>query len=121
MVELRRVLPVVDTGADRVQAQVEQISQLSNRRSELEDELTKARQHLEMITEELERLPQDAGGEPAAELRQNVAALVEVVRLLVEAQRARRRQSAHTSSGRIRNNSTAGIAPPANAITFTLY
>lgn len=61
---------MLNTGAERVQAQVERISQLAKRRTELDDELTRARQHLEMITEELNRLPNDAGGEPAAEMRQ---------------------------------------------------
>jgi chromosome segregation protein len=61
---------ILNTGAERVQGQVELISQLAGRRAELEEELTRARQHLEMIAEELGRLPKDAGGEPATEMRQ---------------------------------------------------
>jgi len=66
---LTNATELVDTGADRVQAQVDQIAKLSARRSELDEELTRARGHLEMISQELERLPKDAGGEPASELR----------------------------------------------------
>lgn len=60
---------LVTTGADRVQSQMERITELAGRRSELQEELTRAQQHLELISEELGRLPSEAGGEPAADLR----------------------------------------------------
>ncbi len=67
---LRQADQVLHTGADRVQAQMERLTELSNRRGELTEEQTRARQHLELICEELGRLPQEAGGLPATEMRQ---------------------------------------------------
>lgn len=58
------------TGADRVQSQMDRLSELSARRVELGEEQARARQHLEIMAEELARLPQEAGGAPAFELRQ---------------------------------------------------
>lgn len=66
---LRQADQVLHTGADRVSAQMERLSELSNRRTELTEEQTRARQHLEVLCQELARLPQEAGGQPAAELR----------------------------------------------------
>jgi chromosome segregation protein len=60
----------LNTGADRVQGQMERLSELANRRAEVVEEQARARQHLEVMVEELARLPQEAGGGPAAELRQ---------------------------------------------------
>lgn len=67
---LRQADQVLNTGADRVQGQMERLSELANRRTEIVEEQARARQHLEVMVEELARLPQEAGGGPAAELRQ---------------------------------------------------
>ena len=61
---------MLHTGADRVQSQMDRLGELSSRRTELGEEQTRARQHLEIMAEELARLPQEAGGTPAQELRQ---------------------------------------------------
>lgn len=74
----------VDTGAGRVEAQMERITELSNRRNGLNEELTRARQHLELIAEELGRLPKEAGGEPAADLRNRKESAVKRRTLLGE-------------------------------------
>jgi chromosome segregation protein len=75
---------LLNTGADRVQGQVDRIAKLAGRRTELDEELTRARQHLEMITEELGRLPKDAGGEPATEMRQKRDSFLKRRQLLKE-------------------------------------
>lgn len=86
---------LVNTGADRVQTQMERINELSGRRNELSGELSRARQHLELISEELGRLPQEAGGEPAAELRQQKESYLKRQRLLQdEASRDQAEESA---------------------------
>lgn len=81
---LKQADQVLLTGADRVQNQMERLNELSGRRVELTEEQTRARQHLELICEELARLPQEAGGEPAAELRQRRDSLIKRQQLLRE-------------------------------------
>jgi chromosome segregation protein len=66
---LRQADRVLNTGADRVESQMGRLSELAVRRAELNEEQARARQHLEILSEELARLPQEAGGTPAAELR----------------------------------------------------
>jgi chromosome segregation protein len=61
---------ILHTGADRVQSQMGRLSELADRRQELQQEQARARQHLELLCEELARLPAEAGGSPAADLRQ---------------------------------------------------
>jgi chromosome segregation protein len=66
---LRQADRVLHTGADRVQGQMERLSELAARRAEQQEEQARARQHLEIMVEELARLPQEAGGAPANDLR----------------------------------------------------
>jgi chromosome segregation protein len=81
---LRNADLVLHTGADRVKSQMDRLSELAGRRAELADEQAKARQHLEILSEELARLPQEAGGTPAAELRQRRDSLHKRQQLLRE-------------------------------------
>ncbi len=57
------------TGADRVDAQLAHLGSLSERRTELNSELDRARAHLQVMLEELVRLPEEAGGPEAVELK----------------------------------------------------
>ena len=89
---------MVDTGAGRVEAQMKRITELSNRRGALNKDLLKARQHLELITEELGRLPKEAGGQPAHELRhQKESALKRRQLLLGESSRDEAEDSADSA------------------------
>lgn len=82
--QLQNAGNLLDTGADRVQSQMDRLGELSKRRDELNSELSKARGHLEMISEELGRLPSEAGGEPAADLRRQKDSLLKRRQLLHE-------------------------------------
>ncbi len=57
------------TGSDRVDGQMGRLTELSNRRQELSKELDRAKAHLQVMHEELARLPEEAGGEEAKTLR----------------------------------------------------
>lgn len=74
----------VDTGAGRVESQMKLLGQLSSRRSELNTELERSRQHLQMVAEELGRLPSEAGGEEASELRNRKDSFLKRKQLLTE-------------------------------------
>ncbi len=81
---LKNADQILHTGADRVEGQMGRLNELSGRRIELTEEQTRARQHLEILSEELARLPQEAGGLPAAEMRQRRDSLLKRAQLLKE-------------------------------------
>lgn len=81
---LKNADTVLNTGADRVENQMERLGELSTRRNELTQELNRAKQHLQVMLGELERLPKEAGGEPAAELRHRKDSLHKRQQLLKE-------------------------------------
>lgn len=72
------------TGADRVQGQIERLSELSSRRQEVLDEKQRAQAHFELLNQELARLPQEAGGPTALALRNQRDTLLKRQQLLAE-------------------------------------
>lgn len=81
---LRQAERLLLTGAERVQVQIERLSELSERKHELLEEERRARQHLQLLEEELAQLPQDAGGPEASRLRAHKEELFRTERLFSE-------------------------------------
>ena len=75
---------ILATGAERVNSQMERLTDLSGRRTEIDQEKNRARQHLEVLIEELSRLPLEAGGEAATDLRNRKDTLAKRQQLLKE-------------------------------------